>query len=294
MESGQYLQALQCSEEILSKDETCEQAWDIKAEALDNMGMFEEAVECYSRALNIHQNTEEFAIADLSAYEQISINEVISKIEEKEREGKSKFYKGEALVIEQNYEEGIDYMDEAAVINPEQEMKYKLGALLALKESTKPRRKAHKPRLTEDLKIDLDYYNKILAGDPDNERAWNNKGVVMRQIGEIMEAFKCYAKAVEINPEYSDAWYNMGYAFQEQERYEEAEALLLEGAEALMGDGSLSRDQRYLGVELVPTAIQRVVDVYAAWQDVEPDQGHDRQAAGWRDRLAQWKQEQGR
>ena len=73
-----------------------------------------------------------------------------------------------------------------------------------------------------DMEYAMMYFDTAIELDPEYERAWNNKGVVMRQIGEIMEAFKCYARAVEINPEYSDAWYNMGYAFQEQERYEEA------------------------------------------------------------------------
>jgi tetratricopeptide (TPR) repeat protein len=73
-----------------------------------------------------------------------------------------------------------------------------------------------------DMEYALLYFETAIELDPEYERAWNNKGVVMRQMGEVMEAFKCYAKAVEINPEYSDAWYNMGYAFQEQERYVEA------------------------------------------------------------------------
>ena len=204
MESGQYLQALQCCEEILTKDETCEQAWDIKAEALDNLGMFEEAVECYSKALNIHQNSEEFDIADLSEYQQISINDVIAKIEQKEKEGKETYDKGEALVREQRYEEGIDYMDEAAVINPEQ------GALLALKESTKPRRRVTKPHLTEDLKIDLDYYNKILADDPDNERARNNKGTVMLKAENAPAALECFNRALALRPNYVNAWVGKG------------------------------------------------------------------------------------
>jgi tetratricopeptide (TPR) repeat protein len=210
MESGQFLQALQCCEEILGKDDTCEQAWDIKAEALDNLGMFEEAVECYSKALNVHQNSETFDIDELSEYQQISVKDVITKIEEKEKEGKETYDKGEALVKEQRYEEGIDYMDEAAVINPEQEMKYKQGALLALKESTRPRRRAIKPHMTEDLKIDLDYYNKILSGDPDNERAWNNKGTVMLKAENAPAALECFNRALALRPHYVNAWVGKG------------------------------------------------------------------------------------
>jgi tetratricopeptide (TPR) repeat protein len=85
---------------------------------------------------------------------------------------------------------------------------------------------------------------------------------------------------------------SLGAAMAGQRRYEDAEPLLQESAETLMADDSLSRGQRYLGVELVPTAIQRVVDFYTAWQ-VAPSEGHEQQAAEWRGRLARWKQEQG-
>ena len=92
----------------------------------------------------------------------------------------------------------------------------------------------------------------------------------------------------------SAALSSLGAAMAGQGRHEDAELLLLESAETLMADDSLSKGQRYLGVELVPTAIQRVVDFYAAWHAAAPTEGHDEQAAEWRARLAQWKQEQGR
>ena len=91
----------------------------------------------------------------------------------------------------------------------------------------------------------------------------------------------------------SAALSGMGAAMAGQSRHAEAEALLLESAETLMANDSLAKGQRYMGVELVPTAIQRVVNSYVAWQAAAPNEGHDEQAAEWRARLAQWKHEQG-
>ncbi len=91
----------------------------------------------------------------------------------------------------------------------------------------------------------------------------------------------------------SAALSSLGAAMAGQGRHEEAESLLLESAETLMADDSLSKGQRYLGVELVPTAIQRIVDFYAAWHAAAPTEGHDKQAAEWRGRLSKWKQEEG-
>ena len=38
----------------------------------------------------------------------------------------------------------------------------------------------------------------------------NNLGVIFKELGEHQKAKECYEKAIEINPNYVDAHYNLG------------------------------------------------------------------------------------
>jgi len=62
------------------------------------------------------------------------------------------------------------------------------------------------------------------------------------------------------------------------EKLREAETILIELGNAVVGDSTSSDDDK-------TEAIQRVVDLYEAWHVAEPDQGYDAQADEWRARL---------
>lgn len=38
--------------------------------------------------------------------------------------------------------------------------------------------------------------------------AWNNKGLSLYALGRYNEALYCYDKALEVQPNYANAWYN--------------------------------------------------------------------------------------
>ena len=40
--------------------------------------------------------------------------------------------------------------------------------------------------------------------------AWNNKGLALDNLGRYEEAIKYYDKAIELDPNNADAWYNKG------------------------------------------------------------------------------------
>ena len=62
------------------------------------------------------------------------------------------------------------------------------------------------------------------------------------------------------------------------EKLREAEALLIEWANALQGLDKTPEDRK-------TEAIQRVVDLYEAWHTAEPDQACDAKAVVWRAKL---------
>ncbi|MBO5618508.1 MAG: tetratricopeptide repeat protein [Paludibacteraceae bacterium] len=80
--------------------------------------------------------------------------------------------------------------------------------------------------ITNDNKEKMEFYNKA-AEQYNDYRAWNNMGQLYFNDGNIAEARRCYAKALEIQPNDPDVNYNAGLA--------------------AMADGDLAKAEEYLG-----------------------------------------------
>ncbi len=65
-------------------------------------------------------------------------------------------------------------------------------------------------------------YDKAIEIKPDYYDAWLNRGVALNQLLRLEEAIISYDKAVEIKPDYDDAWLNRGFALIELLRFDEA------------------------------------------------------------------------
>jgi len=65
-------------------------------------------------------------------------------------------------------------------------------------------------------------YDKAIEIDPDNTDAWNNKGTILGELGRHDEALKCFDKILEIDPNCAYAWSNKGIALGKLGRYDEA------------------------------------------------------------------------
>ena len=57
---------------------------------------------------------------------------------------------------------------------------------------------------------------------PDNSTAWYELGVAYANLGRFNEAIDAYRKAISIDPEYARAWYNLGITYGELSRHNEA------------------------------------------------------------------------
>jgi tetratricopeptide (TPR) repeat protein len=55
-------------------------------------------------------------------------------------------------------------------------------------------------------------FEKAIEVNPNDLDAWYNKGVALGKLCKFDEAIKAYDKAIEINPNDSDVWYNKGLA----------------------------------------------------------------------------------
>lgn len=63
---------------------------------------------------------------------------------------------------------------------------------------------------SENFEKAVEYYDKIIAIDPQDDNAWYAKGVALYFLGKNREATDCYCQTLEINPQKDDAWFAMG------------------------------------------------------------------------------------
>ena len=80
--------------------------------------------------------------------------------------------------------------------------------------------------LTNDLAKKLDIYKKAVAQYGSDYRTHNNLGMVYFEQGNVAEAARCYAKALQIEPTNADVNYNAALAAMAQNDLEKAEAHL--------------------------------------------------------------------
>ena len=72
------------------------------------------------------------------------------------------------------------------------------------------------------LKEALLIYEIILLRDPDNWQAYNNRGLILTEMGHPENALFNYIKALELNPESHATLYNIGIYYRDNGRYDEA------------------------------------------------------------------------
>jgi tetratricopeptide (TPR) repeat protein len=129
---------------------------------------------------------------------------------------------------------------------------------------------------------------KRTAGEHElSDAARNFLGMVLLQCGEPTEAESLIRESLEhrmkLLPE--DHWLIgnsmslLGEALFGQGRFEDAEALLVEGYEKLRKDAAALEDRRY-------DALERIVRFYEEWNATDPEQGHAEKVAEYRAMLS--------
>ena len=68
----------------------------------------------------------------------------------------------------------------------------------------------------------IDAYKKTILLNPNFADAYCNMGVALNQKGNVDEAIELYNKALSIMPDYADAYYNLGNALKDQGKFDEA------------------------------------------------------------------------
>jgi tetratricopeptide (TPR) repeat protein len=68
----------------------------------------------------------------------------------------------------------------------------------------------------------LNFLNKTLEIDPNYSTGWFNIGNIYKQTNEFDKAIESYTKATELNPDLAKAWFFMGCAYFDKKNYHKA------------------------------------------------------------------------
>ena len=68
----------------------------------------------------------------------------------------------------------------------------------------------------------LDFVNRAIKLDANNANSWYNKGIILFKMGRYQDALNSFAQATDIDPEFTEAWYNKGMALMHQQKYLDA------------------------------------------------------------------------
>jgi tetratricopeptide (TPR) repeat protein len=66
------------------------------------------------------------------------------------------------------------------------------------------------------------WYRKVLAQDPSRPKTCNNYGVLIRELGDPQRSIELYHRAIERDPSYADAHWNLALALLATQQYESA------------------------------------------------------------------------
>ena len=178
-EQGKFDEAIECYDKALENDPQYADAWHNKGFALVEQGSYYEAIKCCNRGLDIDpESAATWNNKGRAFYEQGRFDEAI-----------------------ECYNSGLDIDQE--YVHPWNNKGLIFGEQGRFEES-------------------IEYYNRALNIDPEYADAWNNKGFALGELERYDEAIECYNEALDIDPEYIDAWRNKGAALREQGKFDEA------------------------------------------------------------------------
>ncbi len=65
-------------------------------------------------------------------------------------------------------------------------------------------------------------YDKALAAEPDNPKAWAGRGVTLVKLQQFEEALTAYDKATQLKPDFAEAWFGQGTILAKQQKIDDA------------------------------------------------------------------------
>jgi tetratricopeptide (TPR) repeat protein len=202
---NRYEQAIQCFDKAIEIDATDMKIWNSKGSLLGSLGRYEQAIQCFDKAIEIDPHNlavlrnKGTALHYLGRYEQ-AIQCFDMAIEKDVNDSDTWSGRGVSLDYLCKYEEAIQCFDKAIKANPRNDDAW-YNKAVALDYLKK----------YEDA---VACYNKALDINPDNTVAWYGKGTSLRKLKKYEDAIMCYNKALDINPDNTVAWIGKSLGFE--------------------------------------------------------------------------------
>ncbi|CAD8214737.1 unnamed protein product [Paramecium octaurelia] len=174
-----YQEAIECYDKAISINPKQDLAWNNKGNSLNNLNKYEEAIECYDKAISINPKLD------------LAWNN-----------------KGNSLDDLYKYQEAIECYDKAISINPKLDLAWN--------------NKGNSLNNLNKYEEAIECYDKAISINPKLDLAWNNKGNSLNNLNKYEEAIECYDKAISINPKLDLAWNNKGNSLFNLNKNEEA------------------------------------------------------------------------
>jgi tetratricopeptide (TPR) repeat protein len=197
---GKYDQAIECFDKAININANDAKIWRGKGSVLARLGKYELAIGCYAKGLEIDPSdagllkSEGTCFYYMEKYQQAL--DCFEKALEIGQDENTLIGKARILRKLGLYCQAIEAYDMAIKLNPNNVETY-LGKGEALRE-------------LENYEESINCYDKSIQIDPDNPIVWFGKGEALRKIGMDEEALMCYDKTIEIDPENSAAWHGKG------------------------------------------------------------------------------------
>ena len=192
---GQYQETLNKSSQLLEQFPNSFNLYNIVGAANKGLGLLEEAVKAYNKALSIKPDyANAYYNLGIALQELEKLNEAIEAYNKalaiKPDYPDAHYNMGNALLEQGKLEEAIEAYNKALSIKQNcADAHYNMGN--AFREQGK-------------LDEAMQAYNRVLSIEPDYVVAYNNMGIVFQEQGKLDEAIQAYTKALSIKPDYAD------------------------------------------------------------------------------------------
>jgi tetratricopeptide (TPR) repeat protein len=210
---GRYSEASECYRKATSISASYELAWHNLGNSLYSQELFETAAAAYSRAAYLKPDRKENWSGLAASYTRIEqfkkAKVAIDKLSRFAEEDDS------LLLLQADMYTDAGYLDLAVNCSDSYISKHPEYA------SGYSRKGSAEHEAGDFLKA-IDSYEKALTFTPGDKELWNNLGYTCFVAGQFQKALGCFDKAIAIDPLYKPAWYNKGYAYHGADLLEEA------------------------------------------------------------------------
>jgi tetratricopeptide (TPR) repeat protein len=124
--------------------------------------------------------------------------------------------KAKNLLENEEFEKAIKILEDLHQVNPDNDVKFSLIDTLF----------AYARYLNDDYVLEfeksINYFKRIIDLDPENYRAYYNLGIAYFNLEKYKEALNSYETALSIKPDYKHGYYNIGLLYEATDNLEDA------------------------------------------------------------------------